>query len=218
MALSPDGRTVATVAFSGQTALWDVADPRRPVKMTTLPDGDGSKLGESVLPGRPDPGHRPLRPDLPVGRGQPGPALAGEHPDRPGDPPDANGAYPSTRTTSRSPPPGHPGQHHRPEPGRLVNVTDPGVPPDRHRHAPATSSTPSPSPLAATCWPTSPTTAPSRFSAWPPRPPGPHRHGPRPPSPRPVPGRAVPARRDAPAPPVTARPATRWRSLPAGTP
>ena len=46
MALSPDGRTVATIAYGGQAALWNVADPRRPVKMTTLSDGDGSKLEE----------------------------------------------------------------------------------------------------------------------------------------------------------------------------
>ena len=46
MALSPDGRTVATIAYSGQTVLWNVADPRHPVKMTTLSDGDGSKLEE----------------------------------------------------------------------------------------------------------------------------------------------------------------------------
>jgi WD40 repeat protein len=46
LALSPDGRTVATVAYSGQTALWNVADPRHPVKMTTLSDGDGTKLEE----------------------------------------------------------------------------------------------------------------------------------------------------------------------------
>ena len=46
LALSPDGRTVATIAYSGQTALWNVADPRHPVKMTTLSDGDGSKLEE----------------------------------------------------------------------------------------------------------------------------------------------------------------------------
>jgi WD40 repeat protein len=46
MTLSPDGRTVATIAYSGQTALWNVADRRRPVKMTTLSDGDGSKLEE----------------------------------------------------------------------------------------------------------------------------------------------------------------------------
>ena len=46
MALSPDGRTVATIAYSGQTALWNVADPRHPVKMTTLSDGDGTKLEE----------------------------------------------------------------------------------------------------------------------------------------------------------------------------
>jgi WD40 repeat protein len=44
MALSPDGRTVATVAFSGQTTLWDVVDPRRPAEIATLPAGDGSKL------------------------------------------------------------------------------------------------------------------------------------------------------------------------------
>ncbi len=44
LALSPDGRTVATIAYSGQAALWNVADPRRPVKMTTLSDGDGTKL------------------------------------------------------------------------------------------------------------------------------------------------------------------------------
>ena len=46
LALSPDGRTVATIAYSGQTALWNVTDPRRPVKMATLSDGDGSKLEE----------------------------------------------------------------------------------------------------------------------------------------------------------------------------
>jgi hypothetical protein len=44
IALSPDGRTVATIAFHGQPALWNVAEPKRPVKMTTLSDGDGSKL------------------------------------------------------------------------------------------------------------------------------------------------------------------------------
>ena len=88
MALSPDGRTVATIAYSGQTALWNVADPRRPVKMTTLSDGDGSQaVGTGVLPGQPDPGHRPLRPDLPVGHGQPGPAPAAAHPGCPGDVP-----------------------------------------------------------------------------------------------------------------------------------
>jgi WD40 repeat protein len=46
MTLSPDGRTVATIAYSGQTVLWNVASPRHPVKMTTLSDGDGSKLEE----------------------------------------------------------------------------------------------------------------------------------------------------------------------------
>ena len=89
MALSPDGRTVATIAYSGQTALWNVADPRRPVEMATLPRRRRQQAGGTgVLPGRPDPGHRPLRPDLPVGRGQPGPAPAGAHPGRPGDLPE----------------------------------------------------------------------------------------------------------------------------------
>ena len=46
IALSPDGRTVATIAYSGQAALWNVADPRHPVKMTTLSDGDGTQLEE----------------------------------------------------------------------------------------------------------------------------------------------------------------------------
>ena len=46
LALSPDGRTVATIAYSGQAALWNVTDPRHPVKMATLSDGDGSKLEE----------------------------------------------------------------------------------------------------------------------------------------------------------------------------
>lgn len=44
IALSPDGRTVATIAFHGQASLWNVADPRRPVEMTTLSDGDGARL------------------------------------------------------------------------------------------------------------------------------------------------------------------------------
>ena len=49
-ALSPDGRTVATIAYSGQTALWNVADHRRPVKMTTLSDGDGQRRRRSATP------------------------------------------------------------------------------------------------------------------------------------------------------------------------
>jgi hypothetical protein len=31
VALSPDGRTVATITYSGQAAIWNVTDPRRPV-------------------------------------------------------------------------------------------------------------------------------------------------------------------------------------------
>jgi WD40 repeat protein len=51
LALSPDGRTVATVTFSGQTALWNVAHPRDPVKIATLPGTDGSLLwGQAFSP------------------------------------------------------------------------------------------------------------------------------------------------------------------------
>ena len=39
-ALSPDGRTVATVTFSGRTALWNVAGPRHPTQIATLPGSD----------------------------------------------------------------------------------------------------------------------------------------------------------------------------------
>ena len=46
VALPPDGRTVATITYSGQAAIWNVTDPRRPVEMTTLSDGDGSQLEE----------------------------------------------------------------------------------------------------------------------------------------------------------------------------
>lgn len=41
-ALSPDGRTVATMTFSNRPALWNVANPRRPVKIATLPCCDGN--------------------------------------------------------------------------------------------------------------------------------------------------------------------------------
>jgi hypothetical protein len=41
-ALSPDGRTVATVVFGRRTALWDVANPRHPARIATLPDTDGN--------------------------------------------------------------------------------------------------------------------------------------------------------------------------------
>jgi WD40 repeat protein len=36
-AMSPDGRTVATISFHDQPVLWDVADPARPARITTLP-------------------------------------------------------------------------------------------------------------------------------------------------------------------------------------
>jgi WD40 repeat protein len=48
---APDGRTVATVAFSGQPALWNVTNPSKPARITTLPSGDDSKLwGEAFSP------------------------------------------------------------------------------------------------------------------------------------------------------------------------
>jgi WD40 repeat protein len=51
LALSPDGRTVATVAFGGQAALWNVADPRRPAKIATLPGSDGNLMwGQAFSP------------------------------------------------------------------------------------------------------------------------------------------------------------------------
>jgi len=48
---SPDSRTVATVAFSGQPALWNVANPRKPARITTVPSGDDHILwGEAFSP------------------------------------------------------------------------------------------------------------------------------------------------------------------------
>jgi WD40 repeat protein len=50
-ALSPDGRTVATIAFSGRPALWNVANPRRPVHIATMPCCGGNLLwGEAFSP------------------------------------------------------------------------------------------------------------------------------------------------------------------------
>jgi hypothetical protein len=50
-ALSPDGRTVATVAFHGEPALWNVADPRHPAELETLGGGDGGLRGQVFSPG-----------------------------------------------------------------------------------------------------------------------------------------------------------------------
>ena len=50
-ALSPDGRTVATVVFSDQTALWNVSRPRHPARLATLPATDGGLLwGQTFSP------------------------------------------------------------------------------------------------------------------------------------------------------------------------
>jgi len=49
---APDGRTVATVAFSGQPALWNVADLRKPARIATLRTVDSGPLwGEAFSPG-----------------------------------------------------------------------------------------------------------------------------------------------------------------------
>jgi WD40 repeat protein len=51
MALSPDGRTVATVTFGRRTALWNVANPRHPARVATLPATDGNTLwGQAFSP------------------------------------------------------------------------------------------------------------------------------------------------------------------------
>jgi hypothetical protein len=50
-AISPDGRTVATVAFGGQPALWDVARPRHPRRLAVLFAGaSGDLWGQAYSP------------------------------------------------------------------------------------------------------------------------------------------------------------------------
>ena len=50
-ALSPNGRTVATVTFGQLTTLWNVANPRHPAKIATLPATDGNTLwGQTFSP------------------------------------------------------------------------------------------------------------------------------------------------------------------------
>jgi WD40 repeat protein len=49
--ISPDGATVATRAFRGQPALWNVARPRRPAQLAALSDGfSGALWGEAFSP------------------------------------------------------------------------------------------------------------------------------------------------------------------------
>jgi hypothetical protein len=50
--ISPDGRTVATSAFSGQPALWNVARPRHPARLAVLPARfpSGALWGEAFSP------------------------------------------------------------------------------------------------------------------------------------------------------------------------
>jgi WD40 repeat protein len=48
---APDGRMVATVAFNGQPALWNVANLSKPARIRTLPSGDDNNLwGEAFSP------------------------------------------------------------------------------------------------------------------------------------------------------------------------
>ena len=49
-ALTPDGRTVATVSFHDQPVLWNITDPARPVKMVTLPGYPDVLWGQAFSP------------------------------------------------------------------------------------------------------------------------------------------------------------------------
>ena len=49
--ISPDGRTVATIAFGGQPALWNVTRPRHPARLAVLSAGFAGNLwGEAFYP------------------------------------------------------------------------------------------------------------------------------------------------------------------------
>jgi WD40 repeat protein len=49
--LSPDGRIVATLSHGGQPVLWNVANPRRPVRVAIMPAGGAHPLwGEAFSP------------------------------------------------------------------------------------------------------------------------------------------------------------------------
>ena len=49
--ISPDGRTVATVAFGGQPILWNVTRPRHPARLAVLSAGFAGRLwGEAFSP------------------------------------------------------------------------------------------------------------------------------------------------------------------------
>ncbi len=49
--ISPDGRTVATIAFGGQPVLWNVTRPRHPARLAVLSAGfAGSLWGEAFSP------------------------------------------------------------------------------------------------------------------------------------------------------------------------
>jgi hypothetical protein len=51
VAIAPDGRTIATAAFGGQAALWDVTRPRHPARLAVLYAGSSNALwGEAFSP------------------------------------------------------------------------------------------------------------------------------------------------------------------------
>ena len=49
-AITPDGRTVATVSFHDQSVLWNITNPARPVKMVTLPGYPDVLWGQAFSP------------------------------------------------------------------------------------------------------------------------------------------------------------------------
>lgn len=49
-ALSPDGRTAASVSFTGHPVLWNLADPHTPVKLATLHPGPDKLWAEAFSP------------------------------------------------------------------------------------------------------------------------------------------------------------------------
>jgi len=49
-AITPDGRTVATVSFHDQSVLWNITDPARPVRMVMLPGYPDVLWGQAFSP------------------------------------------------------------------------------------------------------------------------------------------------------------------------
>ncbi|MEV5341186.1 XRE family transcriptional regulator [Streptomyces sp. NPDC052676] len=51
LALTPDGRTMATARDDGRIDLWDLADPRRPVRLGSVPNPQDSTFTLAFVPG-----------------------------------------------------------------------------------------------------------------------------------------------------------------------